>query len=232
MKLNRIAVERLYNQHINLEGSQTPEEIVSWLGALQAQDYYGAKWSLGLRLNGKTDKEIENALSAKKILRTWGNRVTLQFISASDVNWFLKLVAPRIIARNARRYRELGLDENTLKKTNKILLNALDGTKEIERTKLKQILEDNGVSTESTRTAYILQRASLEGFIHQGIAIKNNPVYYSMEDLPDKESKIDDSLKEISKRYFLSHGPATIKDFVWWSGLTVQDAKDGLRIYK
>jgi hypothetical protein len=232
MKLNRIAVERLYNQHINLETSQTPEEIVSWLGAVQAQDYYVAKWSLGLRLKGKTDKDIENALSSKKILRTWGNRGTLQFISTSDVHWFLKLVAPRIIARNARRYRQLGLDENTLNKTNKILLNALDGTKGIERTELKQILVENGVSIEGTRTAFILQRASLDGFIHQGIAVKNNPVYYSMEDLPDKESKVDDSLKEISKRYFLSHGPATLKDFVWWSGLTVQDAKDGLNSIK
>jgi len=228
MKLSRIAVERLYNQHIKLERSQTPEELVSWLGTVQAQDYYGAKWSLGLRLNGKTDKKIENALRSKKILRTWGNRGTLQFITASDVKWFLNLVAPHIITRNARRYRELGLDEKTLKKSNKILSNALDGTNGIERTELKHILEDNGVSTEGTRTAFILQRAALDGYIHQGIAIKNTPVYYSMEDLPDKELTIDDSLKEISKRYFLSHGPATLKDFVWWSGLIVKDAKNGL----
>jgi hypothetical protein len=228
MRLSPISIERLYNQHINLDERQTPEEIVAWLGAVQAQDYYGAKWSVGLRLNGKTDKDIENALKSKKILRTWGNRGTLQFISTSDVYWFLELLAPRIIARNARRYKELGLDDKTLSKSKKIVLDALDGTKGLKRTELKEFLEYNGISTEGNRLSFILQRASLDGLIHQGIAIKNNPVYFSMEDMPDKGFNREDSLKEISKRYFYSHGPATLEDFVWWSGLTVKDAEAGL----
>jgi hypothetical protein len=232
MKLSEIAIERLKSQHLSVGKHASPDDVVSWLGAVQAQDYYGAKWSVGLRLSGITDEEVENALKTKKILRTWGNRGTLQFISTRDVGLFLKLMAPRIISRNAKRYRELGLDEKTLSKSEEVLINALKGSKGIKRTELQEILEQNGVSTEGQRTAFILQRASLDGLIHQSVSIKNTPVYHSMEDLHEKELNMEDSLKEISKRYFYSHGPATLKDFVWWSGLTVKDAKSGLQSIK
>jgi hypothetical protein len=233
MKLNNIAIERLDSQHILNHKFKQPSQLVSWLGAIQAQDYSGAKWAVGLRLHGITDKNVEQELKDRKFIRTWALRGTLHFVAASDINWLLKLIAPRIIARNKRRYRELKLDDTTLSKSNNILKNALQDGKHLNRRELLTILQQKGISTEGQRAAYILQRASLDGLICQTIAYRNNPIYLSMDEL--SKSKVPnriDSLVELAKRYFNSHGPATLKDFVWWSGLLVKDARRGLEEIK
>jgi hypothetical protein len=232
MESNDIAIGRLESQHMGSNRIRSPAKLVSWLVAVQAQEYDGAKWSIGLRLRNKTDKYIEDALKSKKIVRTWANRGTLHFVNSEDMKWLLKLMGPRLIRRSARRYRELELDEETLKTTGMILEETLSGTNGIQRSKLREILNENKISTEGQRFTFILQRASLEGLIHQGISIKNDPTYYSSEDLPSPQLSNEEALMEISKRYFHSHGPATLKDFVWWSGLTVKDAKTGLKSIK
>jgi len=229
MKLNEIAIERLESQHMSSNKIRSPAELVSWLVALQAQEYDGAKWSIGLRLKCKSDKYIEKALRSKKIVRTWANRGTLHFINSKDIKWMLKLLAPRLIKRNFRRYQELGLDEETLIKSETILEEAVSGTKGIQRSALKEILKENDISIDGQRFTFMLQRASLDGLIHQGISVKNDPVYHSLWELPSPQLTHDEALKEFSKRYFYSHGPATVKDFVWWSGLTVKEAQTGLK---
>jgi hypothetical protein len=233
MRLKDIANERLYSQQIKLNRLGSPSELVSYFGAIQAQDYLGAKWSLGLRLKGFNDKEVEKSLKDKKIVRTWAIRGTLHFLAASDISWILTLISPRIISRNLRRYKELGLDENTLQRSNQVLQTTLNENNQFKRTELLNILEQNNISTEGQRGAYILQRASLDGLICQINAENNNAVFISTDKISTKPKiKREDALKELAKRYFTSHGPATLKDFVWWSGLLVKDAKIGLNALK
>src|ERR1700738_3133096 len=102
--------QRLLNQGIATTPFATPAEVVAWLGALQAQDYPGAKWSVGLRLPEATDETIERALADGSIVRTWPMRGTLHFVAAPDVRWMLELLTPRIIASSARRHELFGLD--------------------------------------------------------------------------------------------------------------------------
>ncbi len=45
-----------------------------------------------------------------------------------------------------------------------------------------------------------------------------------------KSWSTDEALGELTRRYFTSHGPATLRDFVWWSGLTVAQARRGIHI--
>ncbi|MEN6329611.1 MAG: winged helix DNA-binding domain-containing protein [Methanobacteriaceae archaeon] len=220
---------RLHNQQLLEAMFKEPNQLLSWLGAVQAQDYPGAKWSLGLRLLESTDFLIEKSIRKKEIVRTWLMRGTLHFVAASDVRWMLTLLAPRIIARNARRYRELGLDESTLARSNEILDGVLQDREELSRTELLKILNKNGISTLGQRAAYILQRASLDGLICQNVTTRNNPTYQSLDFLPEsKAMKPKDALRELAKRYFTTRGPATLKDFVWWSGLRMADARTGL----
>ncbi|MDD1763785.1 MAG: winged helix DNA-binding domain-containing protein, partial [Methanobacteriaceae archaeon] len=233
MKPSDIPMCRLHNQQLEQSKFKKPSQLVSWLGAVQAQDYPGAKWSLGLRLPDSTDAMIEQAISEKKIVRTWLMRGTLHFVAVSDVRWMLELLAPRIIARNARRYRELELDEPTLTRSNEVLENALQDGKELSRRELLVILEQNGISTKGQRAAYMLQRASLDGLICQSVAIRNNPTYLSLNSLTrSKTTKPEDALVELAKRYFTTRGPATLQDYVWWSGLLVADARAGLEAVK
>lgn len=233
MNLKEIAIKRLYSQHILNQRFKSPSELVSWLGAVQGQDYAGAKWSIGLRLPGTNDEDVEKALKDRKLVRTWALRGTLHFVAGSDVHWLLELLAPRIIARNARRYRELKLDEKTLNQSNNVLQNALADNNQLNRRELLAILKEKGISTKGQRVAYILQRASLDGLISQGVTHLNNPTYMSMDELPrSRTMEREDALAELAKRYFKGHGPATLKDFVWWSGLLVKDAKAALEIIK
>ena len=234
MGCSNIAIKRLCSQQLASSIFKRPEEVVAWFGGVQAQDYSGAKWAVGQRLKKCIDADIERALIEKKIVRTWAMRGTFHFVAASDIRWMLALLAPRIIERNARRYRELKLEEETLMESNEVLKNALQDGSHLNRRELLAILQKNGISTEGQRAHYILQRASLDGLICQEVMhTNNNPIYMSMEELP--ETKIlthHDALAELAKRYFTGHGPATIHDFTWWSGLLSNDAKEGLEAVK
>ncbi|MFZ0442673.1 MAG: winged helix DNA-binding domain-containing protein [Methanobacterium sp.] len=202
------------------------------MGAVQGQDYAGAKWSIGLRLNGIKDSDVEQALKNKTIVRTWALRGTLHFVSASDIHWLLATISPRIISKNTRRYQELKLDKKTLSHSNKILRNALNNDNQLTRSELLKILNQKGISTEGQRGYYILQRASIEGFICQGVTQFNDPTFMSLEGFPEDKIDNEAALAELAKRYFHSHGPGTLKDFIWWSGLFAKDARAGLDAIK
>ena len=230
MTMKNIAVDRLYSQQFEHSRLKLPGEVVVWLGAIQAQDYAGAKWSVGLRLPGSTDAAIEQAIEDRAIIRTWAMRGTLHFVAASDIRWMLALMAPRIITNNARRYMQLGLDEPTLARSNEVLVDALQGGKQLTRKELLPILRQKGISTEGQRAPYMLQRASLDGLICQGVVHRNDPTYMLLDGAIPKGRRMerDEALVELAKRYFTSRGPATLQDYVWWSGLTAADSKAGL----
>jgi hypothetical protein len=230
MTMENIAVERLYSQQIEHSRLNLPGAVVAWLGAIQAQDYAGAKWSVGLRLPGCTDAAIEQALETRAIVRTWAMRGTLHFVSAADIRWMLALMAPRIIANNAGRYKQLGLDEPTLARSNDVLVEALKDGKRLTRKELLPILRQKGISTEGHRASHMLQRASLDGLICQGVMRRNDPTYMLLDGAIPKCRRMerDEALAELANRYFASRGPATLQDYIWWSGLTVADSKAGL----
>ncbi|MCI0708879.1 MAG: winged helix DNA-binding domain-containing protein [Chloroflexi bacterium] len=233
--MQNIATQRLQNQQIEYPRLKNPAEILSWMGAIQGQDYPGAKWSIGLRLPGSTDAQIEQAVADKQIARTWLMRGTLHLVASADISWMVELLAPRIIAISQPRYRELELDEQTFLQSNDVLVKALEGGQQRSRKDLFVVLEQHGISTKGQRGVHILHRASLDGLIFQGGMQSNNNPYFMRFDeaLPDvKSMPRDAALAELARRYFTSRGPATLQDFLWWSGLLVGDARAGLEAVK
>ena len=75
-----IVEQRLRNQRLVGSNLRAPVEIVSWLGAVQSQDYAAAKWAVGLRLadGAATEATIEDALTSGTILRTHALRSVLR----------------------------------------------------------------------------------------------------------------------------------------------------------
>ena len=233
MNHSEITKLRLHNQQISSSAFIKPEETLVWMGAIQGQDYNGAKWSIALRTLDCTEKDIERAMMDKLILRTWLFRGTLHLVSALDIRWMTSLISDRIIAACKRRYNELELDNKTLALSNDILTKALSETDSLNRKELLEILRNKGIETTGQRAAYILQRANLDGLIVQGNSLKNTPIYYSMDHILTKAIPTrDECLRDLSLRYFTSRGPATIADFGWWTGLPLKDIKIGLEACK
>ncbi len=225
---------RLVNQLLVASNAETPRDVVSHLGAVQAQDYSGGEWSIGLRLPGSKLAHVEKEISEGKIVRTWALRGTLHFLAGADVRWILELLAPGIIQGLARRYRELELDSSTFKKADSILEKALSGNGHLTRNELRTIIEKRGVSCEGQRMAFILHRASLDRVICFGVTRERQQTHAMFDKMVtrSKPKEREESLVELTRRYFTSHGPATIQDYMWWSGLSAADAKDGLEMAK
>ena len=119
-----LAHQRLHNQFISQQAFEKPEDVVQWLGAVQAQDYTAAKWALGLRSQGLTSDHIEQAISDGSILRTHVMRPTWHFVTPADIRWMLALTAPRVLAAIAYYDRIHELDVTTFMKSNAVLTKA------------------------------------------------------------------------------------------------------------
>ncbi|GAC1404490.1 MAG: winged helix DNA-binding domain-containing protein [Ktedonobacteraceae bacterium] len=226
-----IAHRRLHNQHITRRTLETPQALVTWLGAVQAQDFAAAKWALGLRLQDVTDDDIEQAFTDGAILRTHVMRPTWHFVSPADIRWLLALTAPRVHAASAYYNRKLELDDAVFRCTHAVLANALQGGKQLTRDELASALQQAGIATAGEqRVTHIMMRAELDGIICSGARRGKQFTYALLDERapPARPLARDEALAELTMRYFISHGPATIQDCVWWSGLTAADAKAGL----
>jgi hypothetical protein len=228
-----IASQRMLNQHIALPTYTRAVDVVAWLGAVQAQDYAGAKWALGLRLQGATDGSVEQAFNDGVILRTHLMRPTWHFVTPADIRWMLSLTAPRVHVANAYMYRKLELDNAVFKRSNAVLAKALQGGKHLTRDELREVLQRAHIATDGAfRMGYIMMRAELDGVVCSGARRGNQFTYALLEErAPDSKATIherDEALAELARRYFSSRGPATVQDYAKWSGLTLADARKGL----
>jgi hypothetical protein len=137
-----IALQRQNQQRLSCNPLATPEEIVAWLGAVQSQDYLGAKWALGLRMQSATDDRIERAFTEGSILRTHVLRPTWHFVTPTDIRWLLQLTAPRVIAASAHMIRQADLDDALLVRTSAVIAKALEGGRQLTRAELGAVLAD------------------------------------------------------------------------------------------
>ena len=230
-----IAHQRLINQHIALTPFERPSDVVAWLGAVQAQDYAGAKWALGLRMRGATDDAIEQAFTDGAILRTHLMRPTWHFVTPADIRWILALTAPRVHAANATYYRRLELDQTVFARSDAALVSALEGGKQLTRDELRVVLQNAGIATDvELRMVYLMMRAELDGIVCSGPRRGKQFTYMLLDERAPQARTLtrDEALAELARRYFMSRGPATAEDFAKWSGLTLTDARNGLEAVK
>jgi hypothetical protein len=231
-----IALQRLYYQRLSHQKFKTPGEAATWLGAVQAQNYLAALWGIGLRVEKATEKTVEQAIADKTIVRIWFMRGTIHILPGADVRWMLDLLSPRIrkLIDNISRRSQIGLDEAVFARSNAVLIQALEGGKQLTRAELAAALEQTGISTEGMRLMFMLQRAQADKLLCQSVRRGKQPTFTLLDEwLPSaKKMERDEALAELTRRYFTSHGPATVQDFVWWSGLTVSDARAGLEAVK
>ncbi|MBC7813436.1 MAG: AlkZ family DNA glycosylase [Burkholderiales bacterium] len=226
-----IPLQRLSNQRLSHTEFTNPVEVIQWLGAVQSQDYTGARWAVGLRMHGMDDAAIDKLFNDGAILRTHVPRPTWHFIAPEDIRWMLMLLGPRVHQASAYMYRTNGLDDALFARSNETMAKALQGGKQLTREELALELQRVGIeSVEGFRLTYLVMVAELTGVICSGPKRGKQYTYALLDErAPNaKTMSRDEALAELTKRYFRSHGPATLKDFSLWSGLTITDAKAGV----
>jgi hypothetical protein len=232
MELNHVAYRRLHNQRLEGEPLASPLEVVRWLGAVQAQDYGPAKWSLGERSRGAVDADIDRAMAEGAILRAHMLRPTWHFVLPDDIRWMQALTAPRVHAQNAYYYRQTGLDDGLRARCNRLLEGALRDGNHLTRRELEGVLAADGIALKGFGMAYVLMQAELDCIICSG-GLKGRQQTYALLDErvpPTPALTRDEALGELVVRYFTSRGPATAKDLRFWSSLPLADIHRGIEV--
>lgn len=254
---NDIGRRRLRTQGLEGHAHKDAEAVVRFLGAVQAQDYPQALWGIAARTAGATAADVERAIDKARILRTWPMRGTIHFVPAADAKWMLALSAPRMLKRDVRRLQQLEVDDKTLGRSKALFQRALSGGKRLSRSAMLGLLQEAGIPTIGQRGYHILWHAAQSGLICLGpMVTKKRPTRATAAkaarapsgpaneatDGAKEQSFVlldewapraptftrDEALARLAGRYFTGHGPATVRDFAWWGGLSLTDAKAGI----
>jgi hypothetical protein len=225
-----LLLRRFHAQHLASPSLRTPAEVVELLGAVQSQDYPGAKWSVGQRLKGGLDADIDRAMAEGSILRTHILRPTWHFVTPADTGWMLALTGPHILRANRGMERKLGLTGKLLARSESLIGKALEGGAHKTRDELGEVLRQHRIEVTGHRLAYIVMALELTGVICSGAMIGKKQTHALMAERAPKPRRLgrEEGVAELLRRFIVGHSPATLRHFCWWSQLTQKEAKPAL----
>jgi hypothetical protein len=218
---------RLAAQQISTPRSADAADVVSELGAIQAQDWPAAQWAVALRTTGGTKQTLDQAIETARVVRTWPMRGTLHLVAAKDVRWMLQLLTPRPIAAMRGRLRQLELTDADLERGREAICTALAGRRALTRADLYGVLASAGVDPVGQRGIHILGWLAHHAVVCHGPPNGKQPTFVLLDEwvAPQPDIDCDEALRRLATRYFTGHGPATVHDLAWWSGLAAGDVR-------
>lgn len=234
MTIKDIVNLRIVNQHIARPSLTDPLDVVRSMGAMQAQDYGQSLWAVGLRTKGAKLGDVTEAIESGKILRTWPMRGTIHWVPAEDAKWMVAINGERTISSSRSRHVEMSLDDKIFGRAEEILRRELEGGKRLSRPKIRELLESHKFDVADQRVGHILGALSLRGVLCIGPMEGKQQTFVLLDEWAPKPRSLtrEEGLGELAKRYFTSHGPATLLDFAAWASLAQRDAKVGLELAK
>lgn len=214
------------------DGQLTPTRVVERLLAIQAQDLPAAAWALGARAPGSRRCDVDDSIDSAQIVRSWPMRGTLHFVPAADLGWMLDLTAARLVSGTTTRRTQLGLDLVQIERARELAIAALSGGGQLSRAEFLALLEAHGIPTANQRGYHLIWHLAQTGTLCWGPLRGTTQTLVLLDDWVTSPRRLarDEALGEFVVRYFAGHGPATRKDFAWWSQLTLADAKRGLAV--
>ena len=227
---------RVASQQLEQPRFESPKELVSWMGAIQAQEYEMAKWAIGIRLRSSSLETVNEALYKGDILRTHVMRPTWHFVAAEDIRWMLMLSSERIKAAVMSYAKgHFGKIEKTLftrylDQIGKIL----EGYKSLTKQEVTTELQKSGILPTIDHVNLFLTWGEVEGIVCSGIDKGKKTTYALLDERvpPTRELCREEALARLASRYFQSHSPAQLQDFVWWSGLTATECRLAINLIK
>ncbi|MDQ1583842.1 MAG: hypothetical protein QOF36_1896 [Microbacteriaceae bacterium] len=223
---------RLANQRLHASKLRSPAEVARHLLATQAQDFGAACWALGLRAPGTSRLDVLAALERREIVRSWPMRGTLHFVPPEDLGWMLGVTTRRMVTGLATRHRQLELETSTLERAKEVVIDALSGGRTIGRSELMQVFEAHGIGTTGQRGYHLIYFLAQTGTVCWGPPYKSQQSLVLLDEWVTSPRTLgpEEALREFLVRYFDGHGPATLKDFAWWSKVTITDTRAALAL--
>lgn len=231
----KLSQRRLHNQALVATKFANPADVVRWLGAVQAQEYLGALWAIGLRTSGATESSVEQAIADRHVVRTWPMRSTLHFVAAEDVHWMLDLLTPRVVAGAAGwLQRRFGVDPKVVSRSADVVARALEGGRRLSRGAIYQALNAARIPTAGGRGPHLVWSLAHRGIICYGPREGKQQTFVLLDEWIPRAKLLprEEALARLAQRYFTSHGPATAHDFAWWSGLRLRDVAEGIALVR
>jgi hypothetical protein len=229
-----IAHARLRNSRLVGPPLGSPEEVVAWFGAVQSQDVPGALWGIAQRLApGSTMAGLGAAMDDGRIVRTHGPRPTWHFLHPADLRWILSLVGPRVEQTMAGLVRRLGIGPDGMTRGQAAMEDAMAGGVRVTRAELRDAVSSVGIdASEPLVTGTIGMQAEVRAVVCNGPRRGKQPTFVLVDDWVPAAPTLApaDALRELTIRYFQSHGPALAQDMAWWSGLTVGVVREGIAL--
>ena len=221
---------RLASQRIAPPADTGIAGIVRHMLAMQAQDFGQGLWALAVRAPGTTREQVLAELARGTVVRSWPMRGTLHFVAPEDLRWMLQLTAPRTLASAATRQRQLDLDQDTLDRAADLARTELAGGGAATRAEFLAVLDDAGIPTTGQRGYHIIWYLAQTGLICWGPPSQTGQAMVLLDEWAPATEEVhrSEALRRFALGYFRGHGPATLRDFAWWSKLTMADAKQGL----
>jgi hypothetical protein len=218
---------RLHTQHLTGTPLLTPAEVVGWLGCVQSQDPFGAKWSLAMRTTGATEGAIDAACDRGEFLRTHILRPTWHYVLPQDIRWILELTSPHILRANKGQERELELGPAVYRRTHALIEKALMGGRHLTREEIAEVLRRGKVEAMGRRLAYVMMEAELSGLVCSGAMQGKRHTYALLEERAPKGKRVgrEEGVVELLRRFVAGHAPATVRHFCWWSGVRLSEAR-------
>lgn len=218
---------RLASQGLLGPGLGSAEDAVRWMTATQAQDLQAALWAIGLRVPGAGLTDVRAALHGGSVVRSWPMRGTLHFVAPEDLRWMLGLTTERLSRIVAGRHRELDITWADIEKCRETALERIAAGGPVSRTEVFDAFEAAGQPTTGQRGIHILGTLCRHAWLVQGPLAGNQQLLVAFDDwIPvSRELERQEAIAEFMLRYFRSHGPATVRDFAWWTKIPLTDVR-------
>ena len=233
--MNPVAL-RLLNQQLICPQFDTPAELVGYMGAMQAQEYRLMRWAVAMRTKKPSAKAFKQAFNNGQIIRFHLMRGTWQLVSAENYWPFLELCAPKAIAvtKGWMSSNKISIPEEEVMRIREILAQTAADKGSVTKEDFVQALAEKDIHMDEHRLSYHIRMAEMSGTLCSGDLLPMKATYALTADKVKVHPKMDrdETLMLFTRKYFQSRQPATLEDFVWWSGLNVSDCRRGIELLK
>ncbi len=232
--MNPVAI-RLLNQQLIVPQFKTPTEVVSHMGAMQAQEYRMMRWAVEMRTKKPSHKAFKEAFDSGQIIRLHLMRGTWQLVSAEDYWWMIDLCAPKaiVVTKGWMSSNKISIPDEELIRVRDILIQTTSEKGSVTKEDFVQTLAEKDIKMDDHRLSYHIRMAEFSGVLCSGDLLPTKTTYaLTAEKIGPRPTQIDaeEALMHFTRKYFQSHQPATLEDFVWWSGLNVNDCRKGIAL--